>query len=80
MKKHSFLFAILLFVFGLFPAIAQESQNVEIISIDSLQILLNNYHKEDNYKVMLLNEYAKSSFHHFDFATAGVIAHLYLGV
>ncbi len=67
MKIHPFLFSFLLFVFGLFPAIAQESQNGEIIKIDSLKTLLYNYQKDDKHKVMLMNEYAKSCFHHFDF-------------
>ena len=67
MKIQTFFFFFLLITSGFYSAIALETNDHETIKIDSLKILFNNYHKEDKYKVMLMNEYAKSCFHHFNF-------------
>ena len=72
MKIQTLFYFFLLMTFGFYSAVAQESHENEIIKIDSLKILLSNYHKDDKHKVMLMNEYAKSCFHHFNF-TQGLI-------
>jgi len=66
MKIQTFL-CFLLLTSGFSSAVAQEFHENEIIKFDSLKILLNNYNKHDKHKVMLMNEYAQSCFHHSDF-------------
>jgi two-component system, NtrC family, sensor kinase len=67
MKIQTFFFFFHLITFGFYSSFAQETNSCETIKIDSLKNLLTNYQHDNEHKVLLMNEYAKSCFHHYNF-------------